>query len=161
MDQAGCRPYDIVVDDVSFTEFWQRLEEARGGAPIPITVASWTDIGPVSKRSTRQISVRVPRKDYSIELENELGFRCEVRYFKQGGLGFHCDVRYFKKGPYLTGVVIVTKLRRNGLMERAGFRDRDILLNIGAVPDLFARLEQARGGVPVTLDVVPWLDPSD
>src|SRR6202011_5336112 len=59
------------------------------------------------------------------------------------------------------GMIIVTKLQRGGSMERAGFQDRDTLLNVGGVPNLFERLEQARGRAPVTLEVVPWLDPSD
>jgi hypothetical protein len=147
MDQAGFRPYDIVVDGGGFTEFWQRLEEARGGPPVPITVASWSDTAPVSERPTRQISVSIPPKNYSAALERELGFRCEVMYVKESGNWI--------------GVVVVTKLHRGGLTESAGFQDRDILLNVGGVPTFFERLEQARGLAPVTLEVVPWLDPPD
>jgi hypothetical protein len=147
MDQAGLRPYDIVVDGCTFTEFWQRLEESRGGPPATITVASWSDTGPVSERPTRQISVRLPRRNYSVALERELGFRCEVKYVKESG--------------NWNGVVVVMNLHRGGLMARAGFQDRDILLNVGGVPAFFERLEQARGLAPVTLEVVPWLDPPD
>jgi hypothetical protein len=147
MDQAGFLPYDIVVDQCTFTEFWRRLEEARGGAPVPIAVASWADSGPVSKRPTRQLCVRVPRKNYSAALEEELGFRCALAFVKESG--------------NWNGVVLVKSLSPGGLMERAGFRERDIFLDVGGVPHLFERLEQARGLAPVTLEVVPWLDPSD
>jgi hypothetical protein len=147
MDQAGFRPYDIVVDGGTFTEFWQRLEEARGGSPVPITVASWFDSGPVSERPTRQCSVSVPQQGYISALEEELGFRCAVKYVKENGAW--------------TGVVLVTKVCLGGAVERAGFHDGDILLDVGGVPHLFEKLEQARGHGPVTLEVVPWLDPTD
>ena len=147
MDQAGFRPRDIVVDHSSFTAFWVRLEEARGGPPVSLNVVSWSDAGPVSKRPMRQLSMSVPRKNYSAALEKELGFRCQVKYFKEN--------------DEWTGVVIVTGLKPGGIMASAGFRDRDILRHIGPVPHFFEMLEQARGRAPVTLEVVPWIDPSD
>jgi hypothetical protein len=76
-------------------------------------------------------------------------------------LGFRCQVEYFKERGNWNGVVTVAKLQPGGFMERAGFQERDILLNVGGVPDLFARLDQARRSAPVTMEVVPWLDPTD
>jgi hypothetical protein len=76
-------------------------------------------------------------------------------------LGFRCQVEYFKERDNWNGAVTVAKLQPGGFMERAGFQERDILLNVGGVPDLFARLDQARGSAPLTMEVVPWLDPTD
>ena len=147
MDLAGYRRLDIVLDDGTFTDFWQRLEDSRGGPTISIAVASWSDSGPVSKRPTRQLSVSLPRKHYSADLEKNLGFRCEVKFIKESDIW--------------NGVVVVTGLKHDGLMKKAGFQDRDILLNAGNVPHLFEKFEKARGGAPLTIEVVPWLDPSD
>jgi hypothetical protein len=147
MDRAGFRPYDIVVSRGSFTDFWRRLEESRGGPAVSITVASYSDPGVVWERPTRQLAVAVPRKGYAADLERELGFRCAVNYFKEKGA--------------MIGVVVVEALVPGGAMERAGFQERDILLNVGGVPHLFEKLEQARGNGPVTLEVVPWIDPTD
>lgn len=63
MEQAGFQVRDIVVCPGSFTEFWYELERARGGEPIAITVVSWADPAPVSQRPSRQVMIRVPRKE--------------------------------------------------------------------------------------------------
>ena len=59
-DQAGFQKDDIVVDDVSISEFYKLLERARGGEPVAITVVSWSDKQPLKDRPRRQIVVRVP-----------------------------------------------------------------------------------------------------
>jgi hypothetical protein len=60
VNQAGVRPHDIVVEPRGFTEFWYRLEQARGGEPVTIAVVSWSDPIPVSRRPRRQLRIRVP-----------------------------------------------------------------------------------------------------
>jgi hypothetical protein len=91
--------------------------------------------------------VSVPRRNYGADLERELGFRCDVKYFKE------CE-------KWL-GVVVITKLRPGGVMDQAGFRDRDIVVDAGGAPDFFNRLETARGGRPAEIEVAPWMDPPD
>jgi hypothetical protein len=63
MEQAGIGPDDIVVDLGGLGEFWARLEAARGGEAIPLTVASGSDPGLESKRPTRKVMVRIPTRN--------------------------------------------------------------------------------------------------
>src|SRR5262249_49792177 len=123
--EAGAKPYDIVMDKWDLTGFFRRLEKARGGGPIPITVASRAGPGPVSQRPTRQILVRVPAKNYSLELERDLGFRCALEYIKDAG---QC-----------VAVLTVRDLKRGKPFDQAGFRDRDVILAEGGVPHFFEK----------------------
>jgi hypothetical protein len=143
-DRAGVRAMDVVVDRVSITGFFRRLEIARGKDPIPITVVPWSDSPRVKDRPKRTVTVHVPPKDFGAELSRALGFQCEV-YYPRGG-----DKR--------TGVLTIKQIRAGGVFDQAGFREGDIVVDGGGVTDFFARLENARGGEPITITVVPWKD---
>jgi hypothetical protein len=62
MEQAGFQQNDIVIEPDGFTEFWYKLEHARGKEPVAITVALWDHPEPVSKRPRREVFIRVPPK---------------------------------------------------------------------------------------------------
>jgi hypothetical protein len=68
MEQAGFQLRDIVVEPRGFTEFWYRLEHARGRELIAITVVLWDHPEPVSKRLRREVFIRVPPKGGSLPL---------------------------------------------------------------------------------------------
>src|SRR5262249_38914895 len=90
--------------------------------------------------------VRVPAKNYSLELERDLGFRCALEYIKDAG---QC-----------VAVLTVRDLKRGKPFDQAGFRDRDVILAEGGVPHFFEKLERARGK-EISLVVVSWIDPLD
>jgi hypothetical protein len=144
-DRAGFQEMDVVMDRVSITEFLRKLELGRGKEAVTFTVAPWAVPIPKTDRPTRSLTVRVPPRDFDAHLSRELGFRCAVRYVKEGNK--------------LIGVLTVEGIQPGGLFERVGFQERDIVVNGGAISDFFGRLEHARGREPVPITVIPWLYP--
>lgn len=150
--QAGFQAGDVVLDKNSFTGFFMKLERARGGPPIAITVArsksavAYLDPTPLPERPVLELSVRVPPRDIIERLEKELGFRCALDFFKRADLW--------------VGVLVVQDVQQGGVFQQAGFQERDILLDVGGAPHFFETLEQARGQ-EIDLAVVPWIDPPD
>jgi hypothetical protein len=67
LDQAGFREMDVIAD-VSITGFFRLLELARGGDPVTLTVIPWSATEWMSRRPRRRLTVRVPAKDFDIEL---------------------------------------------------------------------------------------------
>jgi hypothetical protein len=59
-DQAGFKEWDVVVDRVSITGFFRKLEQARGKGPITLTVVPWSDTQPIRERPRRTLTFQVP-----------------------------------------------------------------------------------------------------
>jgi hypothetical protein len=60
LDRAGCREKDVVANGDSITGFFRRLENARGGEPITLTVVPWSATQPLAERPSKQLTFPVP-----------------------------------------------------------------------------------------------------
>lgn len=58
---AGFRDKDILLDDLSLTEFFELLEKQRGGEPIMFSVASWSDFQVNGPRYSRSITLQIAK----------------------------------------------------------------------------------------------------
>ena len=61
-DLAGIKKGDIPIDDLSITEFFRMLENARG-TEVTITVVSGGDGPPLEERPARKVTFKVPEKN--------------------------------------------------------------------------------------------------
>jgi len=73
-------------------------------------------------------------------------------------LGFRHGSPYVRNGDDLLEVFTIEHVVPGGLFDQAGFRKHDIIVDRLSITDFYRLLENARGGDPVTITVVPWAD---
>jgi hypothetical protein len=143
LGRAGFRERDIIRDKGAITDFFARLETARGGDPVPITVVDWIEPPSPAERLRREVTVS--------------GLSVRTWRDMRVALGCRLDYRETQVEPGLPCVPVVKDLEEGSPFLQAGFQEGDVLIDPPDSCSLLRALRKARGG-PVKITVVPWID---